>query len=91
VYQAMGDYDKALKYMKKDLAISEKMLGAEHPSTAVTYANIGALRLKQNNHAEAVKYLTKACDVFDKKLGPGHPNTKLAHQWLDAALKLPSD
>ena len=39
VYHAQGDYEKALEYYGKALAISERVLGTDHPDTATTYNN----------------------------------------------------
>ena len=38
--------EKALEWYYKALAIREKVLGAEHPSTAATYANIQEVLLR---------------------------------------------
>ena len=46
-----GQYDKALEYYQKSLAIYLKQLGADHPLLATSYNNIG---LVHNNKAEAV-------------------------------------
>ena len=40
VYFKQGDYPKSLEWYQKALAIFEKVLGKEHPHTAITYNNI---------------------------------------------------
>ncbi len=39
----MGEYQKAEHLYQKDLKISEKVLGEEHPSTATSYNNLAGL------------------------------------------------
>ncbi len=36
----MGEYEKALEWYDRALKIREKVLGKEHPDTAITYHNI---------------------------------------------------
>ena len=43
VYNNQGNYEKALEYFGKALAIRERVLGTEHPDTAVTYNNIASV------------------------------------------------
>ena len=47
VYQEQGDYEKALEYYEKDLEISERVLGSDHPSTATTYNNMAGVYKEQ--------------------------------------------
>ncbi len=62
----MGEYEKALEYYFKALAIREKTLGKEHPSTATSYHNIGALYYTKGDYVNAVSYLNKAVNAFEK-------------------------
>ena len=41
-YKSKGEYDKALEYYAKALAIQLATLGENHPSTATTYGNMGS-------------------------------------------------
>ena len=40
MYQGQGKFDEAVELYKKNLAISIKALGEEHPSVANTYNNL---------------------------------------------------
>ena len=56
VHQAQGKFDEAVELYKKDLAISIKALGEEHPSVAMTYDNL----------AQVCVLRTCSLVVFDK-------------------------
>jgi tetratricopeptide (TPR) repeat protein len=43
VYYAKGDYENALVEYRKALEIQLKVLGPDHPDTATSYNNIGAV------------------------------------------------
>ena len=74
---AQGDYAEALKRYHKSLAIKEKTLGTDHPSTGTTYNNIAVVYQDQGNYAEALKWYKKGYYIRRKKLGEAHPNTKI--------------
>ena len=64
VYDNLGDYDKALEYYSKALAICEKVLGPEHPSTATAYDNIGGIYYSQGDYDKALEYFSKALVIY---------------------------
>ena len=80
-----GDYDTALEWYQKALAVYETVLGRDHPSTATTYHNIGTNYYEQGNFAEALQWLNRAEAVRMRVLGPDHPYTKNTQEWIDAA------
>jgi tetratricopeptide (TPR) repeat protein len=72
---AQGDYDTALDYYKKDLAINEKVLGTEHPYTATSYNNIAGIYESKGDYNTAFDYHKKALAIREKVLGTAHPST----------------
>jgi tetratricopeptide (TPR) repeat protein len=76
VYRAQGDYAKALEYNGKALAIRERVLGKEHPSTAKTYNNMALVYRDQGDYTKALEYYRKANAVFLSVLGEEHPYTQ---------------
>ena len=88
VYDDQGDYEKALRYYKKALAIKERVLGADHPDTATTYYNMGLLYQNQGDHGTAIRCFEKALRVFKAKLGDNHPYTQYAQSALSELVKL---
>ena len=75
VYNEQCDYEKALAWYHKDLAISEKVLGKEHPDTATTYNNIALVYSCQGDYGGALKWYRKDLAISEKVLGKEHPNT----------------
>ena len=83
VYHDLGDYDKSLEYYFRALAIREKVLGLEHPSTATSYNNIGGVYHDLDDYDKALEYFFKALTIDEKVLGPEHPNTKVVRENID--------
>ena len=77
--------EEAEPLYRRDLAITEKALGPDHPDVAITLVNISALHMNTGRIDEAPALLTRALTIFQTKLGPDHPNTKTAQAWLDIA------
>ena len=84
MYDNKGEYDKALEYYQKDLAISLKQLGPDHPDVATSYNNIAFLYKTKKALPKAKEYWEKAHAILLKNLGPNHPHTKLVKGELDA-------
>jgi len=73
-YYSLGDYEKALDYHYRALAIREKLLG-EHPETAISYNSIGLIKKSQKDYTKALDYYTKALIIQERLLGVFHPDT----------------
>lgn len=54
VYDNQGDVESALSYYRKSLRLREKLLGADHPITALTLENMGQI-LKDLNQYKVSK------------------------------------
>ena len=78
VHDNQGDYDKALEFYQKALAIFEKVLGSEHPSTATTYNNIAFVHYNKGDYDKALEYFQKALTIREKMLVAEHPFTTRA-------------
>ncbi len=77
MYKSQDVYEKALEYYGKALAIRERVLGPENPSTAATYNNIAELYRAQGNYVKALENYRKANAVFLSVLGEEHPYTQV--------------
>ena len=75
VYKDQGDYESALEYYEKDLEISVKILGSDHPDTATTYNNMALVYDAQGDYEKALEYYDKALEVRERALGSDHPYT----------------
>jgi hypothetical protein len=58
---------------ERTLAIREKALGPEHPSTAMSLNNLAGLLYAQGDLAGARPLLERALSIEEKALGPGLP------------------
>ena len=75
IYYAQGEYEKALEYYGKALAIRERVLGTEHPDTATTYNNMAGVYEDQGDYEKALEYYGKALAIRERALGTEHPST----------------
>ena len=75
VYQAQGEYEKALEYYGKALEIVESVFGSDHPNTATTYNNMAGVYQAQGEYGKALEYYGKALDVVGRVLGSRHTYT----------------
>jgi len=69
-----GNFDKALEYYQKCLAIRLKTLGEEHPHVATAYNNIGNTWYSKGEYDKALEYYTKSLAIKLKTLGGEHPD-----------------
>ena len=67
---------KTLPYFRKALSIRERVLGKDHPDTALMYNNMAEVYKEQGEYEKALEYYEKALTVFMAKLGANHPYTQ---------------
>jgi tetratricopeptide (TPR) repeat protein len=73
----LGDNDGARPYYEKALEIRRNVLGEEHPDTALSLNNLGALLQAMGDYDGARPYYEKALEINRKVLGEEHPNTTI--------------
>jgi TPR repeat protein len=78
-YSELGDYNQALVYNHKALAIREKIFGTEHPITSWSYNSIGCAYSELGNYPKALEYYQKALKIREKVLGVEHPVTAIQY------------
>jgi tetratricopeptide (TPR) repeat protein len=69
-----GQYSEAETLHHQVLAIHEKTLGAEHPTTATSMSNLARVLDIQGKHGEAEKLYRRSLSVREKVLGTSHPD-----------------
>ncbi|MFL5665310.1 MAG: tetratricopeptide repeat protein [Ktedonobacteraceae bacterium] len=61
--------------LQRALAISEQVLGPEHPNTALNLNNLAALYRSQGKYEQAEPLYERALAISEQVLGPEHPET----------------
>jgi CHAT domain-containing protein/Tfp pilus assembly protein PilF len=69
-----GQYGEAETLHHQVLAIHEKSLGSEHPTTATSLSNLGRVLDIQGKYEDAEKIYRRALGVREKVLGGEHPD-----------------
>ena len=72
-------FAEALTYQRKALAIRERVLGTDHPSTAMSCNSIGSLLKAQGKLDEALESYRKALSTQEKVLGADHSSTATSY------------
>lgn len=73
IFAEKGEYDRAMQFYRKTLAIQEKTLGHKHPSLARTLHHIGVVFYEQRKTDKALEYIGKSQALRAEVLGPDHP------------------
>ena len=79
---SMGRYEEARPYLERALAIIEKQLGPDHPTTALSLKNLGELLSSMGRYEGARLYYERALAINEKQLGTDHPHTKRVRENL---------
>jgi len=77
LYDDQGRYEKSLEAYGSALGLYRKLLGEEHPSTAMTVNNMANVYSSQGRYDLALEAYGSALEVQIKTLGEGHPNVAL--------------
>jgi tetratricopeptide (TPR) repeat protein len=83
----IGDYARARPYFERALAITEKVLGAEHPDTVTILNNLGSLLHHLGDLAGARPYYERALRIREQVLGGEHPDTATSLNNLGSLLQ----
>ncbi|SFN73117.1 Tetratricopeptide repeat-containing protein [Formivibrio citricus] len=70
-----GKYAAAAEVLREQLAIRERFLAPEHPSTATSINNLAALYRAMGQYAQALPLYQRALVIAEKSQGPDHPRT----------------
>ena len=87
----MGNLTQAQSHLERALAIKERVLGPEHPDTALSLNSLGLLRQEQGDLAGAQQYYERTLVILERVLGPEHPDTAQSLNNLGALLQAQGD
>lgn len=87
ICNSLGNYHLSLEYEKKAVEIREKVLGKEHPDTAMSYNNIGLIFGDLGRYEEALEWAKKALEIREKVLGKEHLDTAMSYNNIGASLE----
>jgi tetratricopeptide (TPR) repeat protein len=87
IYEAKGEYDKAIEFYNKALKINEVKLGLDHPDTAATYNNLAGVYRAKGDYDRAIEFSKKALKIYDEKLGLDHPDAATTYNNLAGVYK----
>ncbi|HEY0602926.1 MAG TPA: FxSxx-COOH system tetratricopeptide repeat protein [Herpetosiphonaceae bacterium] len=98
LYTALGDnvwlfglYPEAQRYFECALAIQERVLGCEHPDTALSLHNMGVVLRAQGQYARARIYHEQALAIRERLTGKVHPDTAWSLYCLGKVLREQGD
>ena len=80
VYAARGDLKAAERMYRQSLAMEEKVIGPDHPDTALTALNLGVLLSREGRLTEAAVLCERALRSFEASLAPDHPRTAICRK-----------
>jgi tetratricopeptide (TPR) repeat protein len=73
-----GAYSEARPHCERALAIRERVLGPDHPDTAVSLSHLAVLLRTQGDLTGARPLNERALAIREKVLGPDHPDTAVS-------------
>ena len=68
-------YSEAFKVFVRQISLSEKLYGTDHPATASSYNDIGLVYYNQGAYDLALQYFNNALEIYKNVLGEDHPFT----------------
>ena len=80
VYDSQGKYEEALEYYQKDLDITVRLVGGDHPDVANSYLVIGNVYNSQGQYERALENHQKALEIFIKVSGQDHRRGHVVQQ-----------
>jgi CHAT domain-containing protein/tetratricopeptide (TPR) repeat protein len=82
----MGAMTDVENMFRRALAIQDRSLGREHPSTALTLSNLGSLLMVRGDFVQAEQMERAALSTMEKVFGEQHPDTAVVLTSLSLAL-----
>ncbi|CAF1023362.1 unnamed protein product [Adineta steineri] len=74
-----GEYQEALTYYEKSLAIKQKTLPSNHLNLAHSYNNIGSVYYNMGDYPKALSYYEKTLAIQQQSLPSNHPDLGMSY------------
>jgi tetratricopeptide (TPR) repeat protein len=74
VKDGQGEYQEAITFYEKALAIQQQSLPPNHPDLASSYNNIGMVHSTMGHYPKALSYYEKDLAIGNQSLPPNHPH-----------------
>jgi eukaryotic-like serine/threonine-protein kinase len=74
-YTDLGLYPEARKQLERALDLRRRVLGAKHPDTLMTMANLAKVYEDEGKYAQAEALDSQTLEIRRRVLGPEHPDT----------------
>jgi tetratricopeptide (TPR) repeat protein len=85
-YEDKGDFEKAISYYEKSLAIRLKDHGDKHPDAGISFSNLGEVCLHKEDYDKAISYFEKSIAIGIQDQGDLHPSIGIFYNKLGFAL-----
>lgn len=82
---------QAIPLLQRALAMNRSQLGARHPQTATTEANLAGKLLNAGQTDTAIRMIREAMAIFEDRLGAGHPRVATTATMLAFGLRAKGD
>jgi len=82
---AVGNYMQAKICFEKDLEITEKYFGKDHPSTGITLGNLSNSYGELGDHEKQRDFLLRILEITEKYFGKDHPSIGITLSNLGAS------
>jgi tetratricopeptide (TPR) repeat protein len=70
----LGEYEEAIEFYEKSIAIKQQSLHPNHPDVATSYNNIGNVYQNMGDYPKALSSHEKALAIRQQSLPPNHPD-----------------
>jgi tetratricopeptide (TPR) repeat protein len=87
----MVELHEGIPLLQRALTINRRALGARHPETATTEANLAGLLLNAGRPNDCVQAIGEALSIFEETLGSDHPRIAQAATILAYGLRAKGD
>jgi tetratricopeptide (TPR) repeat protein len=79
VKDEQGQYQEAIRFYEKSLAIYQQSLPSNHPDLAISYNNIGLVYDNMSDYPKALSSHEKALAIRQQSLPPNHPDLAMSY------------